>query len=394
VILKALDKEPEGRFASAGDLARALGAAISGISVTPRPVPQPARAGQPAPKRLPAWSWAAGCLLALILLVGAVLLIWGLRAIGKRLPARADATLSASQPALRFTPADTRPPVFSVTPAIPDEPAATLTPAIPLTPATFTPEVFFAPPPENAGDSGEAGGSDSATPPAPQPVTGFLLPISDPYDIIALPDGTLQVLYDQKLVTVELVEAEGRFKAGEQRNFTLANSLEWDASLGLYWAVYGTPHLVDRQIDQVSAAGELLVAYGLPEAFDRYPRHLAWDGQSLWVDNEEGTLYQLQAVKGSSELQLIDSYALSVSLYGSNRGAGLVWDGAGLWLLLGDKIFKLEQGTQATCSIQLSTSFTAPAWYEWRGLAWDGQFLWALHSGENKAYRVDPQACE
>ncbi len=401
VIIKALAKDPQARYASAGEMAGALRTAIEVVSAAPPPAPSTARAGQPAPKRLPAWSWVAGCLLTSILLVGVVLLAWGLRAVARRVTAE-KATASAQAMSL-ITEAAQPTPLPTLPPADTARPAPTVTPAIPLTPATFTPEVFFAPPPEGAGDSGAAGGSGEATPLAPLPTIppgealpplGIGLPVSDPYDLEALPDGSLWVLYDQKLVSLELVEAEARFRAVQQISFPLANSLAWDAAQSAFWAVYGTPHLVERQIDLVSAEGAVLATYTLPEAFERFPRYLAWDEQWLWVDNGEGTLYKLQAAEGSSELQLVDSFALSISLYGLNSGSGLAWDGAALWFLLGDKVFRLDAAAQPVCSIALSSSFTAPAWYEWRGLTWNGQFLWALHAGENKAYRIDPRGCE
>ena len=69
VILRALAKQPEDRFQTAGEMARALAAAAA----APVPEPQPAATTRPYPERgrgILTWGWILGGLVALAVLVG------------------------------------------------------------------------------------------------------------------------------------------------------------------------------------------------------------------------------------------------------------------------------------------------------------------------------------
>jgi serine/threonine protein kinase len=54
---------------------------------------------------------------------------------------------------------------------------------------------------------------------------------------------------------------------------------------------------------------------------------------------------------------------------------------------------RLDQAASPICQIELPSAYPQPAWHAWRGVAWDGQFLWVAHQQANSLYRVDPQAC-
>ena len=105
----------------------------------------------------------------------------------------------------------------------------------------------------------------------------------------------------------------------------------------------------------------------------------------------DGPLWNPKAPVGDSgELEEIDSYAPRVDRYGPDEASGLTWDGNKLWLLVGDLLSKLDGAAQPICRIELSS---VSSWGSWRGLAWDGQFLWVADMESNRVYRVDAAAC-
>jgi hypothetical protein len=224
-------------------------------------------------------------------------------------------------------------------------------------------------------------------------IQGYSLPQGEPWDITY--DGSsLQVLYEDRLVNLELIETEERFRASEQTNFALANSLAWDASREKYWIVRGAPYFAGEEIDLVDTAGEMISTYTVPKTFVDYPRYLAWDDENLWATTDNGTLYKLQPVGDGGELKVIDSYALALNRYGLTGATGLTWDGNSLWILVGDILSRLDHAAQSVCIVELPSDYPQPSWYGWRGIAWDGQFLWVTHNKTNKVYRVDPALCE
>ena len=223
-------------------------------------------------------------------------------------------------------------------------------------------------------------------------VQEYTLPLTEPRDIVY--DGSaLHVLFESRLVKLELVEGEGRFRAVEHQDFPWANSLAWDASRSAYWAVGGAPWSVREEIDLIDQGDNRTATFTVPQTFVGFPRFIVWDGESLLVTSSEGPLYKLQPVGDSGELREIDSYAPGIDRYGIDEASGLTWDGDHLWLLVGDVVSKLNQAAQPICEIGLPFGLPQPSWWGWRGLAWDGQFLWAAHQETSRVYRIDPNAC-
>ena len=163
------------------------------------------------------------------------------------------------------------------------------------------------------------------------PVEEYALPLGEPWDVDY--DGSdLWVLFHSLLVRTELVEAEGRFRVAEQKDFPRANSLDWDASRGQYWAVSGAAWSVGEEIDLIDAGGNKTATFTVPQTFVGSPRCVAWDGEYLHVTSDSGSLFKLQPAGDSPELGFIDSYAPSIG----GEVEGVTWDGAHLWLLDGD----------------------------------------------------------
>jgi len=135
VLLKALEKKPEDRYASAGELARALRAAwtqpakVVPAQATPAPVTSAAPTKPRRPRAVPPRSWrlwpiiAGGVVLGLVLLVAGLAVIFGD-------PARRPAFVAAPSATITFTPTllptSTAVPLPTKTPTL--LPTVTLTP--------------------------------------------------------------------------------------------------------------------------------------------------------------------------------------------------------------------------------------------------------------------------
>jgi hypothetical protein len=378
VIRRALSKNPAERFQTAGELARSLAAAVQGAPVSPvvvggptRPIPASARPSPPFPqprRRIPAWGWVLGILAALcgvaaVFLVGATLVGNLLRGTATRPTATATVT---SIPFTATAPSPGTPAPATASPTTGAAPAPTATAPSPGTPAP-------------------AG--------TPMPIQGYGIPLSGPVDLV-YHNAQLYMLFAQRLVKLEQVEAEGRFRAAEQVVFPSANALTWDATRGQYWVVCGGSAWNSKEIDLVDPAGNTIATYSVPEVFAGDPGYVTWDGAFLWATSTTSTLYKLRIPDAGNELQIVDSYAASTGSFSSLAATGLTWDGEALWLLIPSVLTKLDQAAQPVCKIELSQADPQPQWYGWRGVAWDGQRLWVAHDDANKLYRVDPALCQ
>lgn len=383
IILRALDKEPENRYQKAGEMAEALAVMLREGAVPPaRPIPEtvellpgtgtrPVVSAKPRSERrrkIPAWGWILGGLSTLCTVAG---LVSGGLALHLTTTAATATAESLVRPLVTAT-ALTVPPPTGATPL------STPKPSTPMQEPSSTP-----PEPERT----------------PMPVQAYGLPFNEPRDIIY--DGSeLWMLFDGLLVRLELMEAEGRFRAAQQQAFPIVNSLAWDASRGEYWTVRGTSYSVDEHIDLVDRAGNTAATFTVPQAFVGFPRYVAWDGENLWVTSvaegwvtsNAGSLYRLQPLGEGGEFEVIDSYAQPSGIF-TSPSSGLTWDGSHLWLLVDNVLVKLDQAAQPVCRIESLPNDDQRLWWGWRGVAWDGQSLWVAHEDTNQVYRVDPGEC-
>lgn len=108
----------------------------------------------------------------------------------------------------------------------------------------------------------------------------------------------------------------------------------------------------------------------------------------MWVTSSQGAIYKLEPADG--KIKVLDSYATNFGVFPSSRASGLVWDGAHLWLQVDNRLTRVDETIQSICTIDLPEGLM----WQWKGLAWDGRFLWVIRREANKLYRVDPQICE
>jgi len=262
-------------------------------------------------------------------------------------------------------------------------PTATKTPSakIPIPISSFTPAKKDAAPPTKTPTPAPE------TPGTPGPLQRYGLPFSKPQDIVSTRDG-LWVLYEARLVKLELVEEDKRFRAEKQIEFPAIQSLDWDSSTGQYWAICGS-YSCQGEIERIDQDGNLAATFTTPQTLDGNPIQIAWDGEYVWLTTQNGNLYKLQASPGTNELKLVDSFGLS--LHWSGELHGLAWDGTAFWVLDGDYLVKLDRSAQPVCEIQFPG--TGISWWEYLGITWDGHFLWVTHTGTSTIYRVDPALC-
>ncbi len=226
---------------------------------------------------------------------------------------------------------------------------------------------------------------------------GYMLPFPDLYDLVF--DGKMHALYDDRLVELERIDPELRFRAASINSGFNANSIAWDTSRRQYWTIRGSPHIVYRDVDVLDPSGAPVHTYRVPETVS-YLRYITWDGNYLWTTTSDGTLLKWSPSSTNNDLQMVDSYAPKVGKYANREATGLEWDGVNLWILADDLVTRLDENTRIECQIVLSSNaapslgIEAPSWYGYRGLAWDGNYLWVGHSEENVVYRIDPASCK
>jgi len=89
---------------------------------------------------------------------------------------------------------------------------------------------------------------------------------------------------------------------------------------------------------------------------------------------------------------VVDSYAAPAGEFAHRAVLGLTWDGERLWVLVDDVATALDPTGQPVRRIALPSNDFQVTWYGWRGLAWDGRYLWAAHTEADLVCRVDPLA--
>ncbi len=207
--------------------------------------------------------------------------------------------------------------------------------------------------------------TDTATPvgtPTPEPIKAYNLPLNNPSEVIY--DGSaLCVQFPSALVRLELVEGESRFRISEQECHWPPGSSAWDGSRGQFWA------LEEEGIALKDQTGTTTTLFEMPKAFLGSPTNIAWDGQCLWATSSEGVIYKLVPV--GDQLKVVDSYATDFGIFPFSQASGLVWDGAHLWVLVDNRVTKVDDAIQRTCAVLLPSG---PLWWGWKGMAWVGSF--------------------
>jgi len=104
---------------------------------------------------------------------------------------------------------------------------------------------------------------------------------------------------------------------------------------------------------------------------------LAWDGSSLWVNDDDGTVYQLDPSDG----HVIKSIVVSI-----DYPRGMTWDGEYLWIssYYGMTIYKVNPNDGSIVHSIPSLLDTTG------GLAWDGEALWTGGFGSPNIFRLSP----
>ncbi len=234
-------------------------------------------------------------------------------------------------------------------------------------------------------------------PAATEPVSNFALAEPGEAEAYSLPlKGALDLLYkdsslwmhtQDRLVKLAVDSGSLHLRAEEELEFPRVSSLAWDSTHGVFWAAE------TESILRLSASGEVLDSFDVSGIFSGRPTFLAWDGAHLWAADTGSVLYKLEAGADASGLERLDSYAISVGEFPSSTIDGLAWDGSYLWVLSDQFITKLSADAQSLCRVMLPPGYPQPTWWGWRGLAADGQWLWAAHEEESRVYRADPAAC-
>jgi hypothetical protein len=216
-----------------------------------------------------------------------------------------------------------------------------------------------------------------------QPVQAFGLPLRNP-NLVLYDGSALWVTFGGDWTKLELVEAEQRFRGLDEKWGLASQTVAWDLGWDWYWAV------MDASIDIINRSGTKTASYTLAEGFSN--GIMVWDGKSLWALHSDDTLHRYEPVADTGQLRKADSYAPPVERLSLTTLSGLTWDGNNLWVLGVGSVFKLNSAAQPICGIDLGGSWTYVR--SWRGLGWDGRFLWAADAHSNMLYRVDPNACQ
>ena len=124
--------------------------------------------------------------------------------------------------------------------------------------------------------------------------------------------------------------------------------------------------------------GSVITSFSPP--FSGHPDGLAWDGDYLWIGEQNGKIYRVNASTGQAV------YSFSVPLQpDTSNPKGLAWDGEHMWV--GYQVTGLIKEHDITTGDVL-TAFASPSGGYQQGLAWDGCHLWST-GGDNYIYQID-----
>jgi serine/threonine protein kinase len=329
IILKALAKDPENRYPSAGEMARALESATAdSLQMSP-----PTSRKKP---RFPAWVWAGGCL-GLLLLLGCMIFI------GMKVIPLVMGPTQTSIPSVPVT-AETRGPVSSPTSTIPSTSEAPAT-----EPSISAPEF----------ETWEL--KDSFPSPGAGP-TGIVRVGDDLWVIVPASDRIYRLNLQGEIQSETAIPADTEVGGG----------LAWDGAT-LWWGnwnhIYQTNPATEESIRKYDAEVDIVVS-------------LAWGEEGLWIIDRDGNL-----VKYDRSGERLQRLALSLDASGAT---GMTWAGEETWVmdLLG-KVTRFNRDFAPAGSFRIEECVQGGPFYE-GGLFWDGESLWMVDSDENRIFRCIP----
>jgi sugar lactone lactonase YvrE len=179
--------------------------------------------------------------------------------------------------------------------------------------------------------------------------------------------------------------------AGTSFANTRIRDLTWDGAR--IWAAYwtdpllvltnpGNINMLPSKVYAFDPLGGSIVA-SLVAPFSGHPDGLSWDGASLWVGEESGSIYSVDPSTGAA----LGSF--SVPSLGTGNPRGLAWDGDSLWA--GYQSVDDNQIKRFDLDGNLLAQFGSPYEECQQGLTFDGQYLWATGSCEtNTVSQIDP----
>jgi hypothetical protein len=378
VILKALAKEPQGRFQTAGDLAKALmtvvseeagpseraaaGATIPSLEPTP-PTAVSVKSKLPWYRRMPRRGWLAGGLIVIFLTLGS--LVGGGALLSSLKGGQATSTASAA----------TLPTVIAFT-------GATAGAYPTMAPGAFTTTAEVLTSPTRAAIS-TATRTISTETPAPADrtwqewtqVQSFPAPGDEPAGIVRIGDDLwINVPCSNRIYRLDL---EGN----------LLGELEMPRpgcgprDIGLAWdgvSLWGTWWDKAVQIDPNS--GQALSEFEI----DSQSRSIAWDGYLLWVVDLTGNLSVYE--RDGQRLR-----RLGLPVYGVV--SAITWVEGELWLLNGfGDITRFNGDLLELGEFSLEVACGISSFHEHKtfGLFWDGESLWVADAIQNRIFQCKP----
>jgi hypothetical protein len=348
VILKALAKEPENRYQTAGELARALAAAAAAgtaapVRVVPGTLPMrpelekpPVVSAGPRPRqgrRIPLWGWVAGGLIALCLIVG--LLGGGSVLVPYLMRGAATATsVSAARPAATTAPGVTAIPGTSSPPEV-------------VPPAWGTPVV-----------------ETTGTPTGPL-IRSFPAPAASPSGIARIGDDLL-VLASGMLYRLDL---EGNIQ--EETAFSgPCFGGAWDGQS--LWCESGSSvyQLASPNWQEVSSFETELDGIVGP----------AWDGSALWVVDQSGNMIGYDRTGQRLRRLAVSAHTSIANLVGIEGEFWVVSVFNGVTRY--DSQFNMVGSSNLEpCGASFPSALA---------LFWDGESLWLANATDNRIYQCTP----
>jgi hypothetical protein len=163
--------------------------------------------------------------------------------------------------------------------------------------------------------------------------------------------------------------------------------LAWDG-VSLWVVSWNWPRNIYR-LDPVD--GSVMTSF--PAPFSGHPNGLAWDGNYLWIGEEDelggGEAAKIYKVDPSNG-QAVYSFSVDIEFSYSPTydPRGLAWDGEHIWASYQDTgLIKMHDINTGEILVEFIAPFTSPLLRHPAGLAWDGQYLWGIV--ENYLYRIN-----